>query len=89
LVLADLPGPYQGQLVCGISTQLNVLQRNWDETLAPGDADFKASGLHQASAVRLSNLHAADRREIVGVVGAIDPSRLQRLRERLSDQLRP
>jgi mRNA interferase MazF len=31
LLLADLPGPYQNLLLCGISTQLHQLQANWDE----------------------------------------------------------
>jgi mRNA interferase MazF len=89
LVLADLPGPYQNLLLCGVSTQLALQQPNWDEPISPGDADFKSSGLHQASVIRLSYLYAAGRGEIVGVVGAIDAARLKRLLTRLSDHLRP
>lgn len=89
LLLADLPGPYQNLLLCGISTQLHQLQANWDELVQPGDADFPASGLHGASVIRLSYLYAADPGEIAGVIGAIDPGRLQRLRQRLSDRVRP
>lgn len=89
LLLADLPGPYQNLLLCGISTQLHQLQVNWDELLDASDADFAGSGLHQASVIRLSYLYAADLREIAGVIGAIDPTRWARLRQRLSDHLRP
>jgi mRNA interferase MazF len=89
LVLADLPGPYQNLLLCGISTQLLHLQANWDERLDAGDADFAGSGLHQTSVIRLSYLYAADPGEIAGVCGAIDPLRLVRLRQGLSDHLRP
>jgi len=89
LLLADLPGPYQNLLLCGISTQLHQLQADWDELVDAADADFAASGLHQTSAIRLSYLHAADPIEIMGVIGAIDASRLDRLRQRLSDHLRP
>ena len=60
LVLAQLPGPYQTLLLCGISTQLQFVQTNWDELVQPGDADFGTSGLHKASAIRLSYLYAAD-----------------------------
>jgi mRNA interferase MazF len=89
LVLALLPGPYQNVLLCGISTQLHLLEPNWDESIQPTDADFAGSGLHQASAVRLSYLYAADATEITGVIGRIDPARLAQLRSRLSDHLRP
>jgi mRNA interferase MazF len=89
LLLACLPGAYQNLLLCGISTQLQQLQPDWDELIQTGDADFVSSGLHQPSAIRLSYLYAADRSEVAGVIGSIDPSRLERLQERLSDHLRP
>jgi mRNA interferase MazF len=56
LVLADLPGPYQGLLICGISTQMQFLQTNWDELVQSGDSDFAASGLRRPSVIRLSYL---------------------------------
>ena len=89
LLLADLPGPYQNLLLCGISTQLQYLQANWDELVQSGDADFPSSGLHRPSVIRLSYLYAADPAEIAGVIGDVDPSRLHRLRQRMSDHLRP
>ncbi len=89
LLLANLPGPYQSLLLCGISTQLHHLVAKWDEFLQASDADFASSGLHRDSIIRLSYLHAADPSEVAGVIGSIEPARLQRLRQRLSDQLRP
>ncbi len=89
LLVALLPGPYQNLLLCGISTQLQHLQANWDELVQTADADFASSGLHRDSVIRLSYLYAADSSEIAGVIGSIDSSRLQRLRQRLSDHLRP
>jgi mRNA interferase MazF len=89
LILTVLPGPYQNVLLCGISTQLQLIQANWDELIQPGDGDFTGSGLHQASVIRLSYLHAADATEITGVIGRIDPTRLARLRTRLADYVRP
>ncbi len=89
LHLADLPGPYQNLLLCGISTQLQHLEADWDELVDAADADFAGSGLHQTSAIRLSYLYAADPGEIAGVIGSIEPSRLDRLLQRLSDHLRP
>lgn len=89
LVIAILPGPYQNLLLCGISTQLHQIQPNWDETVQPSDSDFVASGLHQASGVRLSYLYAADPNEVTGVIGRLDATRVARLRQRLADHLKP
>ena len=87
LVLAWLPGPFQNVLLCGISTQLQDLQSNWDESLSPKDGDFRVSGLHRVSAIRLSYLYAIESREIAGVIGHIDTNRLSRLRSRLASLL--
>lgn len=89
LILAALPGPYQTHHLCGVSTQLAKIVPNWDEILQPGDPDFPPSGLHRASAIRLSYLHATDPTAIAGVLGQIDPARLERLLQRLADHLHP
>ena len=88
LVLARLPGPFQDALICGISTQMHDLRPDWDELLDSGDPDFPGSGLHRASAIRLSYLYAASSSEIAGVIGRIADDRLQRLRARLAAVLR-
>ena len=87
VILAILPGRYQNVLICGISTQLHELQADWDDMIAPGDADFSLSGLHRTSAIRLSYLYGADAGEISGVIGRIDSSRLTRVRRRLAQLL--
>lgn len=89
LVLTLLPGPYQNVLIAGISTQLHLLEPNWDELLQLSDPDFVASGLRQTSVIRLSYLYAADAAEIRGVIGSIDSARLDRLLTRLADHLYP
>jgi mRNA interferase MazF len=89
LLLALPPGPYQRFLLCGISTQLQTVLAVWDEFIQPGDADYASSGLHQPSAIRLSFLYAAMPTEVTSPIGTIDPPRLARLRQRLSDHLRP
>lgn len=89
VLLANLPGPYQTLLVCGISTRPQAIRPQWDEPIQPGDADFPSSGLHQASVIRLSFLRAATRGEIRGAIGTIDAARLLRLLTRLADHLRP
>lgn len=89
IYLAPLPGPYQTMLLCGCSTQIHTLIRDWDELLQSGDADFAGSGLRQASITRLSYLRSARPTEIRSVIGHIAPDRLDRLRIRLADQVRP
>ena len=88
LVLTLLPGPYQNVLIAGISTQLHLIEANWDELIQPGDLDFAASGLRQTSVIRLSYLYAAGAAEVRGVIGSIDSGRLDRLQSRLADHLR-
>jgi mRNA interferase MazF len=87
LVLALLPGIYQNILICGISTQLQDLQPDWDDTIEPDNADFPQSGLHRSSAIRLSYLYGADTSEISGVIGRVDAGRLNRVRRRLAARL--
>jgi mRNA interferase MazF len=89
LLLGNLPGPYQTRLVCGISSQLHRQIPNWDELIQRGESDFSLSGLHCASVIRLSYLHAAASPELVGVIGYVDSARLARLITRLVDHLRP
>ncbi len=54
-----------------------------------GGGPANSSGLHQASIIRLSYLHATDPTEITGAVGQVDTARLDRLLTRLADRLRP
>jgi len=75
-------------LLCGVSTQLQASQANWDESISSTDPDFAASGLRRPSIVRLRFLHAATSSELVGVIGTIEAARLGRLRTRLADHLR-
>jgi mRNA interferase MazF len=89
VVLARLPGPYQTVLLCGISTRWQLTLAAWDELLQPGDSDFASSGVHRPSLIRLSFLYGAMPNECLGVIGKIDPARLDRLRQCLSDHLRP
>jgi mRNA interferase MazF len=87
LVLSLLPGPYQNVLICGISTQLEELEPDWDDLISREEGDFGDSGLRRPSAVRLSYLYASDTREVSGVIGRIAPQRLRRLRARLAGLL--
>ena len=87
LVIALLPGSYQNVLICGISTQLQDLQPDWDDRIKRGDADFVRSGLRRTSAIRPSYLYGADAQEVLGVIGRVDSVRLSRVRKRLAELL--
>jgi mRNA interferase MazF len=89
LVLAQLPGPFQNLLICGISTRLQDVVTDWDELVRTSDADFRGSGLHRESVIRLSYLYAADATEVTGTIGQIAPGRLRRLLTRLAEHLQP
>lgn len=89
LVLAQLPGPFQNLLICGISTRLHDVVTDWDELVRMSDADFRGSGLRRESVIRLSYLYAADVTEVTGTIGQIAPDRFSRLLTRLADHLHP
>jgi len=66
---------------------MQQVERDWDELIQPSDPDFAQTGLRLASVARLSYLYAADRTEISGTIGQIDPARLDRLLLRLARHL--
>jgi mRNA-degrading endonuclease toxin of MazEF toxin-antitoxin module len=87
LVLSILPGPYGDLLLCGISTQLRQQVKVW--VIQKGEAVFGPSGLRQTSLIRLSFLRSVAPGAVGGVIGQIEPARLERLQTRLADHLRP
>jgi mRNA interferase MazF len=88
LFLKRMP-PFQDFLVCGISSQIQQAVPDLDETIAPGDADFRTSGLKAASLIRLGYLAVLSRPEFHGHIGSVSTARRDRLLTRLSDFLRP
>lgn len=86
VVLQEMP-PYQDLLVCAVSSQLRHECPGFDEIIQENDADFPASGLKVASLVRLGLLATLPREAILGNLGAIANTRLERLRNRLAAHL--
>lgn len=86
VVLRELP-PYNDLLICGISTQLRQLVKDFDELISPDDDDFLLSGLVATSLVRLGFLVSVPRDRITGTIGIISPERHKRLLKKLSDYL--
>ncbi len=87
LLLRKLPLRYNDFLVCGISTQLDQLIKNFDELISEKDNDFKDSGLIKESIIRLNFLAIAPVNLIAGKIGRISEIRHKTLLKRLSDYL--
>ncbi len=86
VVLRQMPR-YGDLLVCGVSTQLHQQVKDFDEMIAPADADFAASGLLAESIIRLGFLTVLPRRSVAGSIGTISPERHKRLLKALCDYL--
>lgn len=86
VVLRAMP-PFGDLLVCGVSTQLQQEARGFDQTIQPGDADFRQSGLKAASLIRLGYLAVLPARSFLGVIGSISLECRNQLLRRLSEHL--
>jgi len=87
IVLCEMPH-YRDLLVCGVSTQLKQMVKNFDEIISPTEEDFVANGLLSESVIRLGFLAVLPRKRIAGSIGSISTKRHNRLLKILSDYLR-
>lgn len=87
LILRKLPGQFNDFLVCGISTQLHQMIKDFDELISEKDFDFKMSGIIKESIIRLSFLAVTSANIIAGTIGRISEQRHQKLLQRLSNYL--
>ena len=71
LLLRRLPG-YNDYLVCGISTQLQQIVKDFDQLINEKSAHSVQSGLRQASIIRLGFLSVIPDNKIAGSIGRID-----------------
>src|SRR5687768_17049920 len=88
VLLRKLP-PFGDYLVCGVSSQLHLAVKDFDEVLDPSQPDYITSGLKIASVIRLGFLGTLAPSSITGRIGKISSDRYLRLLTRLSDYLRP
>ena len=86
LLLKQLPG-YNDFLVCGISTQIHQLIKDFDELLDTNDSQFIQTGLRQSSIIRLSFLAVMPGNSTPGGIGKIEPSLPRILLKRLANYL--
>lgn len=86
IILREMP-PFRDVLVYGVSTQLRQAIKDFDDVIAPIDADFGPSGLQAESLIRLGFLVVIPRAKIAGTIGSISSDRHKRLLQRLSEYL--
>ena len=82
LLLKELPG-YRDFLVCGISTQLRHLVKDFDELIDQTTENFEQTGLRESSLIRLGFLAVIPNRKIAGKIGRIEAELHQTLLKRL------
>lgn len=86
LLLKKLPG-YNDFLVCGISTQLHQLIKNFDELLDEKSTGFIETGLRQSSIIRLGFLAVIPNYKLAGSIGNIRQQLHKTLLKRLGSFL--
>lgn len=79
--------PFGDLLICGVSTQLRLEVAGFDEIIAPGDEDFRNSGLAAKSLIRIGYISTLPATEIKGHIGKVGCQRLVRALSRLGDCL--
>ena len=87
LVVRKLPGRYEDWLISMVSSQLNQDIPGFDEIILPTDSDFRESGLKIASLIRIGRIAVVNADILLGSIGQISDTRLQRIKQRLSDWL--
>ena len=88
LVIQKLPDIYDDWLICMISKQLTQQIENFDEIINQEDDDYRSSGLHSPSVIRISRLAVVDKNILTGAVGDINNERLNRIKNRLAEWLK-
>jgi len=86
IVLRKMP-PFGDLLICGVSTQLHLQVKAFDDLIQSGDSDFATSGLKADSLIRLGYLAVMPGGSISGRIGKISLSRHTQLPQRLCRHL--
>jgi len=87
LILRKLPGKFDDWLICMISSQLHQVIPDLDEIINLEEPDFQQTGLKQSSLIRASRLAVVDEDILIGMLGTIDPLRLEKIRGNLAKWL--
>ena len=84
LLIRPASGRFDDWLVCMVSSQLHQAEAEFDEIITLSDPDFEYSGLKTSSVLRLSRLAVLNGALLVGSIGSIADTRLQRIRVKLA-----
>jgi mRNA interferase MazF len=87
LLLGKLPGHHGDWLICMISSQIHQFIEDFDEIVSEDSEDFALTGLKTASVIRVGRLAVVDGAILIGSIGEIDPSRLERIKKKFADWL--
>lgn len=74
-------------LVAMVSTNLEQALLGFDEVITRQDYDFVASGLKEASAIRIGRLAVVEADLLLGEIGEISSERLNRIQKRIADRI--
>ena len=86
ICLRKLPGNYQQFLVCGLSSQIHLCIKDFDEIVKPSNDNLRELR-SDPSVIRLGFLDRVRIWEVRGSIGSISPERHRRLLKRLSKYL--
>ena len=87
LVIRKVPGPHDDWLICMITSQLSQEVADFDEIISEKNDDFISSGLKQTSLIRIARLAVVHQNILLGAIGEIGATRLERIKKKLSDWL--
>jgi mRNA interferase MazF len=87
LVIRKVPGPHHDWLICMITSQLSQEVADFDEIISEKNDDFISSGLKQTSLIRIARLAVVHQNILLGAIGEIGATRLERIKKKLSDWL--
>jgi mRNA interferase MazF len=87
LVIRKVPGPHDDWLICMITSQLSQEVADFDEIISEKNDDFISSGLKQTSLIRIARIAVVHQNILLGAIGEIGDSRLERIKKKLSDWL--
>ena len=87
LVIKEIPGRYEDWLVCMISSQLAQQIAGFDEVIDSKAPDWEKSGLKIPSVIRIARLAVVHETILLGSIGEIEQSRLDRIKQQLAGWL--
>lgn len=83
LLISQVPGPFDDSLVCMITSQLRHQVDHFDEVVRTDVENFGTSGSKSESLIRLGRLAVVDGSVLLGAIGQIADSRIERIKRKI------